>query len=223
MDDVVAVVVEREAAVGEADHSVGVGVLAGQQAGAAPRTGRSGAEGLAEDDTLLGQTLDVGRPDSVSVGPDPPARVVGVDVEDVRKFPQFLPPLRGLGGRALVVQADPLLGEIVRLPLHSRLLDGEVLGNRNAYAVEQPQHGPLVVLDQLLVDYLQRLHATLLEEALPGGVVLVDAQLEVVHGGEAETQAPSAGLLVGVPTPLLGLERLPKRDRLARGVLAPDP
>src|SRR5215212_1335006 len=86
-----AVVVEREAAVGEADHPVGMGVLAGQQAGAAPRAGRGGAEGLAEDDALLGQTLDVRRPDGVAVGPDPPARVVGVDVEDVRKIPQFLP------------------------------------------------------------------------------------------------------------------------------------
>jgi hypothetical protein len=88
----VAVVVEREAAVGEADHPVGVGVLAGQQAGAAPRAGRGGAEGLAEDDALFGQTLDVRCPDSVSVGPDPPARVVGVDVEGCSEDPAILTP-----------------------------------------------------------------------------------------------------------------------------------
>jgi hypothetical protein len=92
VDDVVAIVVEREAAVGQADHPVGVGVLAGQQAGPAPRAGRGGAEGLAEDDALLGEPLDVRRPDRVAVGPDPSTRVVGVDVEDVRRIRQVLTP-----------------------------------------------------------------------------------------------------------------------------------
>src|SRR5918998_5437461 len=86
--------------------------------------------------------------------------------------------------RALVVESDPLLGELVRLSLHSRFLDGEVLRHGDADAVEEPQPGPLVVLDQLLVDDPERLHAATVEEVLPGGVVLVYAQLEMVHRGE---------------------------------------
>src|SRR5215212_1071775 len=125
--------------------------------------------------------------------------------------------------RALVVEADPLLGELVRLPFHSRLLDGEVLGDGDADAVQEPQHGPLVVLDQVLVDHLERLLAAAVAESLPGGVMLVDAQLEVVYSGEAETQPLLAEVLVGVPAPLLGLERLPQRDRLAGSVPASDP
>ena len=52
VDDVVAVVVQRPAAVREAEHAVGVGVLAGEQAGAAGRAGRRGAERLAEQHAL---------------------------------------------------------------------------------------------------------------------------------------------------------------------------
>ena len=94
VDDVVAVVFEGEAAVGEADHTTGVGVLAREQGGAAARAGRRGAEGLAEDDALLREALDVRRPRGVTVGPDPAPRVVGVDVEDVRKIRQPFTPFR---------------------------------------------------------------------------------------------------------------------------------
>ncbi len=58
--DVVAVVVERPAAVGEPEHAVGVRVLAGQQAGAAGRARRRGAERLPEEHALLRQPLDPG-------------------------------------------------------------------------------------------------------------------------------------------------------------------
>src|SRR5215213_3693595 len=134
-----------------------------------------------------------------------------------------LPLSGGSRRRALLVEADPLLGELVRLPFHSRLLDGEVLGERYTDAVQEPEQGPLVVLDQVLVDHRERLRAAVVEEFLPGGVVLVDAQLEVVYRGEAEAQPLPADVLVGVPAPLLGLERLPQRDRLAGGVPASDP
>src|SRR5215212_3527387 len=117
--------------------------------------------------------------------------------------------------RALVVEAAPLLGELVRLPFHSRLLDGEVLRDGDTDRFQEPEHGALVVLDQVLVDHPERLHPAAVEEGLPGSVVLVDAQLEVVYRGEAEAQPLPADVLVGVPAPLLGLERLPQRDRLA--------
>ena len=47
VDQVLAVVVERPAAVGEPEHAVVVAVLAGQERGAAARAGRRGAERLA--------------------------------------------------------------------------------------------------------------------------------------------------------------------------------
>src|SRR5919199_1041960 len=138
-------------------------------------------------------------------------------------FGKFSPLLDGLGGLVPVVEADPLLGESVRLSLHFRPGDDEVLGDGDADPVQQPDHGPLVVIDQLLVDDLERLHAAPFEEALPGGVVLVYAQLQVVYRGEAEAQPLPTGILVGVAAPLLGLERLPQRYRLASGIPAVDP
>src|SRR3954452_23110549 len=59
VDDVVRVVVELEAAVGQAHHSVRVGVLPRQQRGPAARARRRGAEGLAEQQPLVGEALDV--------------------------------------------------------------------------------------------------------------------------------------------------------------------
>src|SRR4028118_920890 len=55
----------------EPDRAFGVGVLARQQAGPAARARRRRAEGLAEEHALLGEALDVGRPDGVAVGPHP--------------------------------------------------------------------------------------------------------------------------------------------------------
>src|SRR5918997_3157978 len=136
---------------------------------------------------------------------------------------KFLPLSCRTRRRALVVEADPLLGELVRLPPHSRLLDGEVLRDDDADPFQEPEHGALVVLDQILVDHFKWLHPAPVEELLPGGVVLVDAQLEVVYRSEAEAQPLPADVLVGVPAPLLGLERFPQRDRLAGGVAASDP
>src|SRR3712207_6660742 len=90
----VAVIFECEAAVGEAYHPVGVSVLAGEQAGAAPGARRGRAEGLAEDHTLFGEPLDVWCPHGVAVRPDPAPCVVGVDVEDVRRSRQVLTSFR---------------------------------------------------------------------------------------------------------------------------------
>ena len=59
--DVLLVVVQRPAPVGEAEHPVGVGVAAGEQAGAAGRARRGGAERLAEEHALLGEPLDARR------------------------------------------------------------------------------------------------------------------------------------------------------------------
>ena len=83
-DQVVAVVVELEAAVGEPDHPVRVRPLARQQAGAATGAGRRGAERLPEQQPLIGEPLDVRRRHRMPVGLHVAAGVVGVDVEDVR-------------------------------------------------------------------------------------------------------------------------------------------
>ena len=101
-----------------------------------------------------------------------------------------------------------LLEELVSLPLRSWGRDYEVLGAGDADPIQNPEYGPLVVLHEILADHLQRLDVALLEVALPGFVVLVDAQLQVAYRCEAETQPLPAGVLVRVPARLLGLERL---------------
>ena len=68
---------------GEPDHPVGVRPLAREQARAAPRARRRGAERLAEQQPLVGQPLDVRRRDRMPVRLDVAAGVVGVEVEDV--------------------------------------------------------------------------------------------------------------------------------------------
>ena len=78
------VVVQLEAAVGQAEHAAVMRVLPRQQAGAAGRAGGGGAERLAEQHALLGQALDMGRRDGVAVGLDVATCVVRVDVENIR-------------------------------------------------------------------------------------------------------------------------------------------
>ena len=85
IEPVLLVVVQLEAAVGQAEHAAVVRVLPRQQAGAAGRTGGGGAERLAEQHALLGQALDMGRRDGVAVGLDVATRVVRVDVENIRR------------------------------------------------------------------------------------------------------------------------------------------
>jgi hypothetical protein len=92
-DQVVAVVVEREAAVGEPDHPVGVSPLAGEQARAAARARRRGAERLAEQQSLVGEPLDVRRRHRVPVRLHVAAGVVGVDVDEVGLHGQRREPL----------------------------------------------------------------------------------------------------------------------------------
>src|ERR671939_55046 len=102
------------------------------------------------------------------------------------RFGKFLPLLDGFRALVLVVEANPLLGEPVRLPPHFRPGDDEVLGEGDTDPVQNPVNRPLVIFDQLLVDDLEGLYAAPVEEAPPGGVVLVYAQLQVVYRGETE-------------------------------------
>jgi hypothetical protein len=83
VDDVAGVVVERPAAVREPGHPVDVRPLAGQQAGAAARAGGGGAEGLAEQQPLVGEPLDVWSLDLVAIGLDVAPGVVRVHIDDV--------------------------------------------------------------------------------------------------------------------------------------------
>ena len=79
------IVVEREAAVGEADHAALVGELAGEQRGAARRARGRAREGTAEEDALAGEALEIGGRHGVAIGLEVAARVVRVEVEDVRR------------------------------------------------------------------------------------------------------------------------------------------
>ena len=86
VDQVLVVVVQRPAAVREAEHAVVVAVLAGQEGGPAARAGGCPAEGLPEEDALVREELDVRRGDLVAVGLDVAPGVVRVDVEDVGRL-----------------------------------------------------------------------------------------------------------------------------------------
>src|SRR5438045_2823007 len=78
-DQVVVVVGEPVAAVGEAEHAVAMAVLAGQQRGAAGRAHGGGTERLPEQHTLVRQALEVRRRDLVSVRLDMASRVMRVE------------------------------------------------------------------------------------------------------------------------------------------------
>jgi hypothetical protein len=54
VDDVVAIIFEREAPVSEADHPIGVRVLSGEEARTASRARRGGAERLVKEHALVG-------------------------------------------------------------------------------------------------------------------------------------------------------------------------
>ena len=75
---------EPVAAVREPEHPVRMGVLAGQQRGAAGGADRRGREGLAEQHPLLGEVLDVRRRDLMTVRLDVATGVVRMQVDDVR-------------------------------------------------------------------------------------------------------------------------------------------
>jgi len=85
VDPVLAVVVERPAAMGEAEHPIVVAMEAREQAGTAAGAGRRCAESLAEESSLVGEELDVRGRDLESVGLDEAPGVVRMDVEDVRR------------------------------------------------------------------------------------------------------------------------------------------
>jgi hypothetical protein len=76
VDEVLAVVAQLPAAVGQAGHPVHVRVAAGDEGGPAARARRGGRERAAEEDPLLGEALDGRRRHGVAVGLDVAARVV---------------------------------------------------------------------------------------------------------------------------------------------------
>ena len=82
--EVSAVVARPEATVGQPQHAGRVRALPKQQRRPAGRARRGGAERLAKQHALLGESLQVGRCDCVAVGLDVSAGVVRVQVEDVR-------------------------------------------------------------------------------------------------------------------------------------------
>jgi len=83
VDQVLAVVVELPAAMGESGHAVVVAMLTGQQGRTTSRAGRRRTEGPPEERALVGQQLHVRRRHRVAVGLDVAATVMRVDVEDV--------------------------------------------------------------------------------------------------------------------------------------------
>ena len=87
IDDVALRMVQPVAAVRETEHPRCVGALAREQCGSRARTDRRSAEGLAEEHALVGHVLDVWRRDGIPVGLHVAARVVRMQIKDVRSHP----------------------------------------------------------------------------------------------------------------------------------------
>src|SRR4051812_48691340 len=82
VDQVLVVVGEFPAAMGEAEHAGVVGRLAGEQGGPRRRTRRRGAKGLAEEHALGGEELESWRRSGVTIRLNAAAGVVGVEVKN---------------------------------------------------------------------------------------------------------------------------------------------
>ncbi len=91
MDEVLLVVVEPEAPVGQPEHATGMGRLSGQEGGAAGGAGRGGAERLSEQHPLLGQALDARRGHGVAIRLDVPAGVMRMQIDNVWQAHSALP------------------------------------------------------------------------------------------------------------------------------------
>src|ERR1700722_1236203 len=91
MDDVMAVIAQRPATVREPQHPVALSVLAGQQARAACRAGRRGAERLSEPDDPNAHRWRVRHRYLRAVGLDVASGVVRVQIEDVRSSRHAFP------------------------------------------------------------------------------------------------------------------------------------
>src|SRR5450755_616190 len=78
------IIIEGEAAMGEAKHAAVVRVLAREQASAAGRAGGGCAKCLAEQNSLLRETLKRGRRDGMAVWLHVASCVVRMNVENIR-------------------------------------------------------------------------------------------------------------------------------------------
>lgn len=84
IDDVPLWMVQPVPTMRESKHPRCMGALAGEQCGTRARADRRGAEGLTEEHSLVGHVLNVWSRNGIPVGLHVAARVVGVQVEDVR-------------------------------------------------------------------------------------------------------------------------------------------
>jgi len=84
IEDMLPVIVQREAAMRQAQHAAAMGALTRNQRGATRRTGRGPAERHAEQNRLRGQALQIGCGHLDSVRLRVPAGIVRVNVKDVR-------------------------------------------------------------------------------------------------------------------------------------------
>ena len=83
VDQVLSVVVQTKSTMGQAQHAVAVGIGPGEQGRTAGGTGRAGAEGVAEEDSLIGQAGQMGCSDGMPVGLDISTRVMGMQIQDI--------------------------------------------------------------------------------------------------------------------------------------------
>src|SRR5205807_2365630 len=83
MKNMLPMIVKGKAAVSQAEHASGVRILACEEAGTAWRARRSSTKGLTEQYPLFSKTLDVRCWNSVTIGLDIAAGVMGVNVENI--------------------------------------------------------------------------------------------------------------------------------------------
>jgi hypothetical protein len=89
MNQVLAVIIQTEAPVGQPYHATTMGRLSGQQTGPAGRTGWGSAKSLPEQRAFLGQALQIWGRDRMTIGLNITSRVMRVDIKNVRVLHYF--------------------------------------------------------------------------------------------------------------------------------------
>src|SRR5579884_1318787 len=83
MYEMLPIIIKGKTTMSQAKHARAMRILPGEQAGAAGRTGWRGTERLAKQDSFLGESLNIGGSNGMTIGLNIAPGIVRVDIEDI--------------------------------------------------------------------------------------------------------------------------------------------